>query len=108
MTTSGARLVQLDASGVSSREVQLGARITIGRAPINSLVFNDRELSKSHAEIFADGDGYMVCDLGSSNGTFVNGKRLAPHDMKVLHNGDEIRLGNLFARIYFRKETSLF
>jgi pSer/pThr/pTyr-binding forkhead associated (FHA) protein len=40
-------------------------------------------------------------DLGSTNGTFINSSRLSPNQPEDLHNGDEIRLGNLFARVYF-------
>lgn len=68
----------------------------------------ERGVSSIHAMIDTHNGDIVIADLGSSNGTFVNGKRLAPHDMQVLHNGDEIRMGNLFARIYFRKDTSLF
>jgi len=43
-----------------------------------------------------------IADLGSSNGTFVNGQRLQPHELRSLRNGDEIRFGRLITRIIFQ------
>jgi hypothetical protein len=43
-----------------------------------------------------------VFDLGSANGTFVNGQRLHPHEVRVLHHNDELRLGNMVLDVTFR------
>jgi hypothetical protein len=66
--------------------------VTIGREPINDIVMNDPEVSRRHTRIsFRDG-GFMAEDLGSTNGTFVNGRRLA--GATPLHHGDIIDLGD--------------
>jgi adenylate cyclase len=78
----------------------LGLSCTIGRHPQSTLQLGDREMSKEHAIVEAIGGGYRVRDLGSSNGTFVNGQRIREH---VLQDGDEVRLGA--TRIVFRTRS---
>ena len=55
----------------------------------------DESVSRRHAQICFSGDGYYVSDLGSTNGTWVNGKRVAPGDSLRLCDGDRIALGRL-------------
>ncbi len=76
--------------GGHSFEHPLGASCSIGRHPQSTLQLGDREMSKEHAIIDATGGEYRIRDLGSSNGTFVNGQRV--HE-RILREGDEIRLG---------------
>jgi hypothetical protein len=59
------------------RELELGVgRITIGRHPHNDIVIAHPAASAHHAAVGSDGAGATLEDLGSSNGTFVNGKRV--------------------------------
>ncbi len=51
----------------------------------------DKMASRQNTKIFTDGKRFLVEDLGSRNGTFLNGVRL--QDPQMLHNGDEIRVG---------------
>jgi hypothetical protein len=65
---------------------------TFGRSPDNTIVFAGGRASRRHAEIRADGAEYVLSDLGSSNGTFVNGQRLtAPHRLR---HGDTFDIGD--------------
>lgn len=67
------------------------AAITIGRSADNAVVVKDCTASKHHAEVRGAGEGrYFVRDLGSRNGTYVNGVRVAE---QPLREGDEIRVG---------------
>jgi pSer/pThr/pTyr-binding forkhead associated (FHA) protein len=50
--------------------------IRIGTAPDNELVLNDDTVSRLHAEILKTKDGYLIRDLGSTNGTFVGNVRV--------------------------------
>ncbi|MBX7115527.1 MAG: FHA domain-containing protein [Myxococcaceae bacterium] len=78
-------------------EVPLVARTTLGRHPNNTLRLVDREVSKEHASIEKVGGGFLLRDLNSSNGTFVNGRKV--RELR-LRDGDEIALGN--SRLIFQ------
>jgi sigma-B regulation protein RsbU (phosphoserine phosphatase) len=66
--------------------------ITIGRDSSSEIRINNRYLSRKHAEIAADGDGWLVRDNGSVNGTYVNGARI--RSAVRLGPGDHIQLGD--------------
>lgn len=65
--------------------------ISVGRHISNGLPLPDAEISRRHAQIFPKGDGFLISDLGSRNGVFVNGTRCTDHPLRP---GDEIALGN--------------
>ena len=65
--------------------------ISVGRHPDSNLVLADPNVSRNHAEIRPQGERYVVVDLGSTNGTRVNGVRV---DTQVLQDGDDIAFGN--------------
>ncbi|NWG14313.1 MAG: FHA domain-containing protein, partial [Acidobacteria bacterium] len=48
----------------------------IGRAPDNGIVLEDSRVSRHHGKLERDGEGYRLIDLGSHNGTFINGQRI--------------------------------
>lgn len=65
--------------------------LTIGRDLNNEIVINDSEVSRRHARLFLQGNNYVIEDLGSTNGTAVNGQRLVgPY---VLRPGELITFG---------------
>jgi hypothetical protein len=65
--------------------------ISIGREPSNTIVVNDAQISRRHARMELRGPTYAIQDLGSTNGTFVNGVRLS--GMQDLIPGDLVTLG---------------
>jgi ABC-2 type transport system ATP-binding protein len=66
--------------------------LVIGREPTSgNPLSQDLEISRTHARIIRKGEAVVIEDLGSSNGTFVNGERLSTR--QVLRNGDEVRVG---------------
>ena len=65
--------------------------ISVGRHPDCNLVLADPNVSRNHAEIRPQGDRFAVVDLGSTNGTRVNGVRV---DTQLLQDGDEVSFGN--------------
>lgn len=74
------------------REVPLGGSdVTIGRAPENSIPIDDNEASRFHCSIKPDAGGYVVFDLNSTNGTFVNGIQVS--GSQVLQSGDVVKVG---------------
>jgi pSer/pThr/pTyr-binding forkhead associated (FHA) protein len=67
------------------------SEIYIGRDINNDIVISDAEISRKHARLMLQGGGYVLEDLGSTNGSFVNGQRLmGPHQM---HPGELMMLG---------------
>ncbi len=70
--------------------------ITVGRGSKNEIVIRDNEVSREHLRLVRVADGYEVHDLGSSNGTFINGQRVVGnwqlHTGSVLELGDSITL----------------
>jgi hypothetical protein len=68
--------------------------VTIGRSRENRLTLTNNQISSRHAEIHPLGGGrYQIVDLGSRNGTTVNGLRLTPHEARPLSPDDLIGLG---------------
>jgi len=62
----------------------------------------DRGVSRGHARIHVEDDSLYVTDLGSTNGTFLGGKRLEPNTPTLIGKGDELLLGRLAVQVLFR------
>lgn len=58
-------------------------------------------ISRRHAALYLSGNALTIRDLGSSNGTLINGMNISPHEEYRLHDGDELRLGNMTMMVYF-------
>ena len=86
---SSALLIE-DLAGQPGAHHRLGILTTIGRTPDNQVVVPVREVSRRHAEIVLTETGYVVKDLGSPNGTFVNGERIIEHR---LQDEDRVAMG---------------
>lgn len=75
----------------------LDSRVRIGRAPGLELVVADDFVSTRHAQIVPDADGPVLEDLGSTNGTLVNGIRV--RSPLALRPGDEVEIGTLRLKV---------
>lgn len=75
--------------------------INLGRKSTNDVVINDLRVSRHHAQIRKTGEGYMVFDVGSTGGTFVNGKRITSH---LLKSGDVISLAGYALIFTYEKD----
>jgi hypothetical protein len=74
------------------RRVAMGSQpLVIGRLPECDVVLNDSNVSRRHAELRRNGDGVFLTDLGSTNGTRVNG---TPVREQILVSGDEVSVGS--------------
>jgi hypothetical protein len=91
-----ARMVLAKEDG-STEEFRLGAQTLIGRSPEAQIRVNAAAVSRKHSQVVLTPEGYKVVDLGSENGTYVNGTRVQE---KVLQNGDRVQIG--MARFVYR------
>ena len=72
------------------------ASTVIGRGRSADMVLNEATISRAHALFGYEGTRVFVQDLGSTNGTLVNGQKT---ERQLLENGDELRMGRLVLRI---------
>ena len=82
----------------NQRSFGLGEILTIGREPGNDVYVDDNQISRFHALVRCNEGEYVILDLGSSNGTFVNDKPVSAPTL--LRDNDVIKLGT--ARLVFR------
>jgi transcriptional regulator with GAF, ATPase, and Fis domain len=82
--------------------LQHGVRYKLGRAPTNKILLKDDLCSREHAEVFPESDGWYVRDLGSLNGTHVNGETIRRE--RSLRPLDEVRVGR--TRLVFVDELA--
>jgi hypothetical protein len=86
--------VGLFARAADGRQHPLAARCLVGRGPSSSLVLDDRFVSEEHAKLLWNGQSWQVRDLGSRNGTFVDGRRLDPGELAPLKKGSVVAFGD--------------
>jgi NADPH-dependent 2,4-dienoyl-CoA reductase/sulfur reductase-like enzyme/pSer/pThr/pTyr-binding forkhead associated (FHA) protein/Fe-S-cluster-containing hydrogenase component 2/CRP-like cAMP-binding protein len=93
--------------GISLREFSLlqDKPTTIGRQEQASLRIDHRSVSRYHAEISYSDGTYVLRDMGSSNGTFINRTPLLAGKMYPLHQNDQVRLGDIQFRFEWRQDT---
>jgi len=88
-----------------TREVPLifkpgGKRLNVGRASDNELMLNDTSVSKIHAALLMSSEGtILVADTGSTNGTFINGRRIAYGESRLIEDGDVVGFGDVEVRL---------
>jgi hypothetical protein len=83
------------------QKYDLKGTTNIGRGQDNQVVLEDPTVSRQHAWIKADGEDFVVFDVGSANGTFVNDLKV--QEPRRLENGDVIRFGDnemVFTKIF--------
>ncbi|MBC7252259.1 MAG: FHA domain-containing protein, partial [Anaerolineae bacterium] len=84
----------------AGRRFPLKANTRLGRAPDNDIVLQDAQVSRHHATITFSGASYVIADLGSANGTKVNGVRI--DQPRPLRHGDIIAVGSEQLVFYVR------
>jgi len=76
----------------NNKTIPLVSKITIGSSS-NDICIDNKLASRSHAVIQKIKEGFFICDLKSTNGTFVNGKKIQPDKYIKLNRGDSITIG---------------
>jgi hypothetical protein len=80
-----------------------GKRLSVGRVADNELALNDASVSKIHAALTMNVQGtLLVADTGSTNGTFINGRRISYGEARQIEEGDVVGFGDVEVR--FRKD----
>lgn len=88
-----------------TREIPLifkpgGKRLNVGRASDNELMLNDASVSKIHAALLMSTEGtILVADTGSTNGTYINGRRIAYGESRLIEDGDVVGFGDVEVRL---------
>ena len=90
LPTGSALLVVKRGPNAGSRFLLDQAMTSAGRHPDSDIFLDDVTVSRRHAEFRQDGDAFVVVDVGSLNGSYVNRE---PVDSAVLANGDEVQIG---------------
>ena len=85
------RAVIVEGSSTSGKAFDLGEELTIGRADKCHVVLDDTYVSQVHARVFSRGEAYLIEDLGSTNGTYLNRKRVG--GATELQRGDRVKIG---------------
>lgn len=89
--SSGKAKVVCVEGDLTPAEFELEENTSIGRSPSNDIVLKEPKVSRQHAAINLIDDNYVIVDLKSSNGIFINGRKV---EEVVLEDGDEILIGN--------------
>ena len=76
-----------------NKTIPLVSKITIGRDSSNDISINNQLCSRRHAVIQKIKDGFFISDLGSTNGTYINGSRIKADQWIRLKRGDVITVG---------------
>jgi predicted component of type VI protein secretion system len=79
----------------AGKEYEVDEAVILGRLDSNDIPVHDTKASREHAKIYKQGSVFSIVDLNSSNGTFVNGKKITK---QALSSGDEITIGQVSLR----------
>lgn len=92
MANEGALLVMREAESTQEWPVAPHGAMVIGRDPECEVHLADRQVSRRHATIRRDGDGWVIEDNGSKNGTWMNGAPVVANEPVAIHDGDEVSI----------------
>lgn len=85
------RIAVIEGDKLKGKSFDLDDEVIIGRADKCSLVLDDTYVSQVHARIFRRGESYMIEDMGSTNGTYLNRRRITA--AAELQRGDQVKIG---------------
>jgi diguanylate cyclase (GGDEF)-like protein len=88
-------LVFVEGEALLGLRVPLAQEVELGRDAACAVRLPSDDVSRRHARIAVDGEGHLLVDLASTNGTWVNGRRVEVHRLRA---GDRLRLGGFVAR----------
>ena len=89
---AGAALIVASGHQAGTRYAVTSEVVTVGRHPDSDIFLDDITVSRHHVELTASSAGYDIKDVGSLNGTYLNGQRLEDSEA-FFTNGDELQIG---------------
>ncbi|HAF69466.1 MAG TPA: hypothetical protein DCL16_10120 [Acidimicrobiaceae bacterium] len=89
---TGAALIVASGHQAGTQYAVTAQVVTVGRHPDSDIFLDDITVSRLHVELTASDTGYDIKDVGSLNGTYLNGERLEDNKA-LLTNGDELQIG---------------
>lgn len=102
--STGAALVVASGHQAGTRYAITSELMTVGRHPDSDIFLDDITVSRRHVELSTSNTGYMIRDVGSLNGTYLNRERLEDSEVS-LTNGDELQIGK-FKLLYLVSSSS--
>lgn len=94
------KMVTLEVEGVEKPiQVEVKKSIMVGRSDICDVYLDDVQMSRQHFVLYEEGDGFAIEDLQTTNGTYLNGKKMIGKE--ILKKGDEIQAGKMKIKIYW-------
>jgi eukaryotic-like serine/threonine-protein kinase len=103
---AGVDQIQVIEPGKTARAYAVRAQvITVGREPGNQIVLDDPKVSRTHLRIDQTSSGYQVTDLGSSNGSYLNGVKLLKGITQAWAPDQPLQVGGTFLRLITARET---
>lgn len=90
---------------VHKLEIACDDELIVGRCAPADVVIDDDAVSSRHMTLSCDGDNVYVVDLGSTNGTSVNGEKIAPRTPRKIESGDELRVGRTKLAVRIEKSS---
>ena len=110
---SGRLVFAAGAASVDQYDLAQGPeKISIGRGKSSDVVLQDKKSSRAHLEIHRRDGQFVLVELGSANGTFINGQRLEPNSETALQSGDQVQAGDaqfvfeVVSQDYYEREQS--
>jgi pSer/pThr/pTyr-binding forkhead associated (FHA) protein len=99
-------VLQITHERANIKQVKLGPKTTIGRGSECNLKIASGEISRRHCQLTVDDNKVFVCDLGSSNGTYLNGKSIPANQDIELTPGSRLTIGPLKCVVQFKSPSA--
>ena len=101
------KIVVNDGSKISSFDLE-NAAVSFGRSSDNDIQLNDKYISRNHLMLWGEDDRFFVKDLGSENGTYVNGRQIPSGKVVELRKSHSILVGKSLISLSVGKSESVF
>ena len=94
------KMVTLEVEGAQKPiQVEVKKSIMVGRSDICDVYLDDVQMSRQHFVLYEEGNGYAIEDLQTTNGTYLNGKKIIGKE--ILKKGDQVQAGKMKITIYW-------